>query len=106
VGHVCSRVLGDREWTQPGRGVAACDARVLRLHTARAGGCTSARLCRDQGKGMGASSHQYVDDHGKSSCADGASKMSLCEWGREPCPYIERADVENVQIAAFTAIET
>ena len=33
MGHVCSRVLGDREWTQPGGRVAACDAWVFGLTT-------------------------------------------------------------------------
>ena len=35
---MCSRVLGDREWSRPGRVGAGCDARVLGLHAAHVGG--------------------------------------------------------------------
>ena len=46
-----TRVLGSRKWSRPGRVGAGCDALVLGLHATRVGGCRSARLCRDQGKG-------------------------------------------------------
>ena len=48
---MCSRVLGDRKWTRPGRVGAVCDAWVLGLLAAHVRGCRSARLCRNQGKG-------------------------------------------------------
>jgi len=35
---MCSRVLGARKWSQPGRVGAGCDARVLGLHAAHVGG--------------------------------------------------------------------
>ena len=34
-GHTCSRVLGARKWSRPGRVGAGCDARVLGLHAAQ-----------------------------------------------------------------------
>eukprot|EP00964_Phaeocystis_antarctica_P043319 scaffold24860_cov29-Phaeocystis_antarctica.AAC.1 len=46
-----TRVLGSRKWSRPGRVGAGCDTLVLGLHATRVGGCRSARLCRDQGKG-------------------------------------------------------
>eukprot|EP00964_Phaeocystis_antarctica_P161887 scaffold135145_cov69-Phaeocystis_antarctica.AAC.1 len=48
---MCSRVHGSRKWSRPGRVGAGCDALVLGLHAAHVGGCRSARLCSDQGKG-------------------------------------------------------
>ena len=51
------RVLGSRKWSRPGKVGAGCDALVLGLHATHAhvhvhvGGCRSARLCRDEGKG-------------------------------------------------------
>ena len=35
---MCSRVLGARKWSRPGRVGAGCDARVLGLHAAHVGG--------------------------------------------------------------------
>ena len=47
-----TRVLRAGNWYRPGWVSAACDAQVLGLHAARARGCTSARLCHDQGTGQ------------------------------------------------------
>ena len=102
MGHVCSRVLGDREWTQPGGRVAACDAWVFGLHTARVGRCTSARLCRDQGKGRRASSPitwmimgSRVVEMARRRCRSERGVENLARTSNE-------LDVEMVQTAAFT----
>ena len=50
---MCSRVLGARKWSRPGRVGAGCDARVLGMHAAHVGVCTGARVCRGQGKRNG-----------------------------------------------------
>ena len=61
AGHKCMRVLGEQNWARPGKVRAGYDAWVLKMHTAHAGVCTVAQLCRGQGKRMGSHGAAHLD---------------------------------------------
>ena len=105
--HMCSGVLGDREWTHRAEGLRHAMQECLGCKRHAQGGCTSARLCHDQ------AGHRVVAKGRRTGYAPGIVVVvrlspTTCRRCRSESgvDHVARRsnehDVEKVKPAAFT----